>query len=59
MADEVRLTGGSGEIIRAGMAAAATITLPPSGSDIAAKAKFVRLTDVDGQTFSTRLDSEP
>jgi uncharacterized membrane protein YphA (DoxX/SURF4 family) len=45
--------------IRAGMAAAATITLPSSGSDIAPKAKFIRLTDVDGQTFSTRLGSEP
>jgi thiosulfate dehydrogenase [quinone] large subunit len=45
--------------IRAAMVAAATITLPPSGSDIAARAKFVRLTDVDGQTFCTRLDSEP
>jgi thiosulfate dehydrogenase [quinone] large subunit len=45
--------------IRAGMAAAATITLPSTGSDIAAKAKFIRLTDVDGATFSARLDSEP
>jgi hypothetical protein len=42
--------------IRAPMAAA-TITLPPPASGAAPRARFIRLTDVDGRSFSARLDS--
>jgi hypothetical protein len=37
--------------------AAATITLPPPASGAAPRARFIRLTDVDGRSFSARLDS--
>ncbi|MCA6109317.1 TQO small subunit DoxD [Bradyrhizobium cenepequi] len=43
--------------IRAPMGAAATVTLPASGA--APQARFIRLTDVDGRTFSATLDSKP
>jgi thiosulfate dehydrogenase (quinone) len=43
--------------IRAPMGAAATITLPPPASGAAPRARFIRLTDVDGRSFSARLDS--
>ncbi|WJR76271.1 TQO small subunit DoxD [Bradyrhizobium sp. NP1] len=45
--------------IRAPMGAAASVTLPAPGSGATAQAKLVRLTDVDGRTFSTRLDNRP
>jgi thiosulfate dehydrogenase (quinone) len=41
---------------RAPMGAAATVTLPASGAT--AGARFIRLTDVDGRTFSTTLGSK-
>jgi thiosulfate dehydrogenase (quinone) len=41
--------------IRAPMGAAATVTLPPPASGGTARAKFIRLTDVDGRTFSATL----
>jgi thiosulfate dehydrogenase (quinone) len=41
--------------IRGPMGAAATVTLPPPNSGVTAEAKSIRLTDVDGQTFSTTL----
>jgi thiosulfate dehydrogenase (quinone) len=41
--------------IRAPMGAAATVTLPPPASGGTAGAKFIRLTDVDGRTFSATL----
>lgn len=44
--------------IRAPMGAAATITLPPSGSGTTAEARSIRLTDVDGRTFSATLGSK-
>jgi thiosulfate dehydrogenase (quinone) len=39
------------------MGAAATVTLAPSRSGSAAGARFLRLTDVDGQSFSIALNS--
>lgn len=42
--------------IRAPMGAAATVTLPALGSG--ADARLIRLTDVDGRTFSAMLDSK-
>jgi thiosulfate dehydrogenase [quinone] large subunit len=44
--------------IRAAMGAAAIVTLPPPASGATRQAKFVRLTDVDGRTFSATLDTE-
>lgn len=44
--------------IRAPMGAAATVTLPTLASGATADARFVRLTDVDGRTFSARLDGK-
>jgi thiosulfate dehydrogenase [quinone] large subunit len=44
--------------IRAAMGAAAMVTLPPPASGAIRQAKFVRLTDVDGRTFSATLDTE-
>ncbi len=44
--------------IRAPMGAAATVSLPPPPSGVAAGAKFVQLTDVDGRTFSAALAGE-
>lgn len=41
--------------IRAPMGAAATVTLPVPGSAAIAGAKYIRLTDVDGATFSATL----
>ncbi len=43
--------------IRASMGAAATVTLPPPATAATAEARLVRLTDVDGRTFSATLDS--
>jgi thiosulfate dehydrogenase (quinone) len=45
--------------IRAKMGAAATVTLPPPSSGENAGAMSLRMTDVDGQTFSTTLASNP
>jgi thiosulfate dehydrogenase [quinone] large subunit len=45
--------------IRASMGAAATVTLPPPASGATSQAKFIRLTDVDGRTFSATLDTKP
>jgi thiosulfate dehydrogenase (quinone) len=45
--------------IRAPMGAAAMVTLPVSASGAASQARFIRLTDVDGRTFSATLDSRP
>jgi thiosulfate dehydrogenase (quinone) len=45
--------------IRAKMGAAATVTLPVPASATIAGAKYVRLTDVDGTTFSATLGSQP
>ena len=45
--------------IRAPMGAAATVTLPVPASAAIAGAKYIRLTDVDGATFSARLASQP
>ena len=42
--------------IRAPMGAAATITLTPPRTGITAGARFLRLTDVDGQSFSMGLN---
>jgi thiosulfate dehydrogenase (quinone) len=44
--------------IRAPMGAAATVTLPPPASGAITGARFVRLTDVDGRTFSAMLESK-
>jgi uncharacterized membrane protein YphA (DoxX/SURF4 family) len=44
--------------IRAPMGAAATVTLPRANSGGAAEASFIRLTDVDGRSFSAALDSK-
>jgi hypothetical protein len=43
--------------IRAPMGAAATVTLPPLTTGETADAEAIRLTDVDGRTFSARLGS--
>jgi thiosulfate dehydrogenase [quinone] large subunit len=45
--------------IRAAMGAAATVTLPPPASGTTPQARSVRLTDVDGRSFSAMLDSKP
>lgn len=45
--------------IRASMGAAATVTLPPPASGATPKARYIRLTDVDGRAFSATLDVEP
>ncbi len=45
--------------IRAPMGAAATMTLPSPDPGATAQARFIRLTDVDGRTFSATLDSNP
>src|ERR1700726_4249066 len=45
--------------IRAKMGAAATVTLPVPASGTSAGARYVQLTDVDGQTFSATLGSNP
>jgi thiosulfate dehydrogenase (quinone) len=45
--------------IRAPMGAAATVTLPPPASGATPQARLIRLTDVDGRTFSATLDGEP
>lgn len=44
--------------IRAPMGAAAMVTLPPPASGATPQARFIRLTDVDGRTFSATLDSK-
>lgn len=44
--------------IRASMGAAATLTLPAPASDAALEARSLRLTDVDGRTFSALLRSK-
>jgi thiosulfate dehydrogenase [quinone] large subunit len=41
------------------MGAAATVTLPPPASGAASEARLLRLTDVDGRTFSATLDGKP
>ena len=46
-------------VIRAPMGAAATVTLPPLTTGETADAKSIRLTDVDGRTFSATLASRP
>ncbi len=45
--------------ILAKMGAAATVTLPMPASGTIAGARYVQLTDVDGQTFSATLGSNP
>src|ERR1700738_1281486 len=45
--------------IRAKMGAAATVTLPVPASGTSAGARYVQLTDVDGQTFSATLGGNP
>ncbi len=45
--------------IRAAMGAAATVTLPSPASGAAGQARSIRLTDVDGRTFSATLDNKP
>src|SRR6202163_4307018 len=45
--------------IRAKMGAAATVTLPVPASGTIAGARYVQLTDVDGQTSSATLGSNP
>src|SRR5258708_30075316 len=45
--------------ILAKMGAAATVTLPVPASGTSAGARYVQLTDVDGQTFSATLGSNP
>jgi thiosulfate dehydrogenase [quinone] large subunit len=47
--------------IRAPMGAAATVTLPPphATSDATGGARFLRLTDVDGRSFSVALEGMP
>jgi thiosulfate dehydrogenase [quinone] large subunit len=44
--------------IRAPMGAAAMVTLPPPASGATPQARFIRLTDVDGRTFSAPLNSK-
>ncbi len=44
--------------IRAPMGAAAMVTLPPPASGATPQTRFIRLTDVDGRTFSAPLDSK-
>src|ERR1700741_1904806 len=44
--------------IQAPMGAAATVTLPPPASGAITGARFVRLTDVEGQTFPATLDNK-
>jgi thiosulfate dehydrogenase (quinone) len=45
--------------IRAPMGAAAIVTLPPPAAGTTSHARFIRLTDVDGRSFSATLDSKP
>jgi thiosulfate dehydrogenase (quinone) len=45
--------------IRAKMGAAATVTLPLPASGTIAGARYIRLTDVDGRTFSATLGNKP
>jgi thiosulfate dehydrogenase [quinone] large subunit len=45
--------------IRANMGAAATVTLAVPASAAITDARYIRLTDVDGQTFSATLGSKP
>jgi thiosulfate dehydrogenase (quinone) len=45
--------------IRGPMGAAATVTLPPPASGATAEARSIRFTDVDGRTFSAKLDGKP
>jgi hypothetical protein len=45
--------------IRAVMAAAATVTLPPPVPGATPQARTIRLTDVDGRTFSATLAVKP
>jgi uncharacterized membrane protein YphA (DoxX/SURF4 family) len=45
--------------IRAPMGAAAIVTLPPSAAGGTPQARSIRLTDVDGRSFSATLDSKP
>jgi thiosulfate dehydrogenase (quinone) len=45
--------------ILAKMGAAATVTLPEPASGTSAGARYVELTDVDGQTFSATIGSNP
>jgi uncharacterized membrane protein YphA (DoxX/SURF4 family) len=45
--------------IRAKMGAAAVMTLPPPASGTSAGARYLQLRDVDGQTFSATLGSNP
>jgi hypothetical protein len=40
------------------MGAAAMVTLPPPASGATPQARFIRLTDVGGRTFSATLDSK-
>lgn len=42
--------------IRAAMGAAATVTLPPPTSRVTSRARSIRLTDVDGRTFSATFE---
>ena len=44
--------------IRAPMGAAAVVTLPPPAAGGASQARFIRLTDADGRSFSAKLDSK-
>jgi thiosulfate dehydrogenase [quinone] large subunit len=45
--------------IQAKMGAAATVTLPAPASGSIVGARYIRLTDVGGRTFSATLGSEP
>jgi thiosulfate dehydrogenase [quinone] large subunit len=45
--------------IQAPMGAAATVTLPRPASGAIPQARSVRLTDVNGRTFSATLDGKP
>lgn len=45
--------------IQAPVGAAATLTLPPPASGASAQARFIRLTDVDGRSFSATLGGKP
>lgn len=44
--------------IRAAMGAAATVTLPPPASRVTSRARSIRLTDVDGRTFSATFEGK-
>lgn len=44
--------------IQASMGAAATVTLPPPTSRVTSRARSIRLTDVDGRTFSAAFEGK-